>query len=440
MCYRLGVNVVTLHVLHSEPSNDFGDLRIAAPGLDRTERVAVWEGLPPPPIAEHPSIAPVVLQGDLDGHRAYAERMPQGLRLTDIKLPRSLLPVVALAVFRALDALHAKNLIHGHLTPGRVSLGHDGSVMVIGRGRRGGSALHDLQAAADLFDELGLYTEPDVALQELEAAVTPADVQALATLVQEVGTSQLPVLEQVLMQVGPSPDDSLDEILPDIGPDRGDEVGLLDRWAVTTSARGADFTADLTDADLGAGGSGAQQLSVTLWTRLAARREHTAPMDRFAAVHGEPSRGLRALLADEPQEGLPAMMLADVGTFLLNEAPDTEVPDVQYALEFSETHSSMGDEDGDTAIYNINRVELAAALHRTDLPDAMAALEARLQQTERRLAETERHMRDRADELRRQDRTSDGQPHPLAGFLRVEVFVAATLAGLLVWLLLQAMK
>ncbi|MFT7520084.1 MAG: hypothetical protein ACI9MC_002228, partial [Kiritimatiellia bacterium] len=227
------MNVITLHVLHSEPSNDFGELRIAAPGLDRDARLAVWEGLPPPHMADQAEIAPVVFQGDLLGHRAYAERMPRGLRLTDLRLPSTLLPAVALAVYRALSALHRAGQIHGHLTRDRVVLGDDGGVVIIGRGRRGGTARLDMEDYLELFAELGLHLERETLEIELTSRDGSHDAEALGTLVNERADSHPPVLEQLVLHVGPSADDSLDEVVPYLGPEYSDEVGLLDRWAVT---------------------------------------------------------------------------------------------------------------------------------------------------------------------------------------------------------------
>ena len=99
------MNVVTLHVLKDRPSADFGMVRVAAPALDPDARVVVFDGLPPDPIPTSPHVAPVVLQGDVDGHRVYAERVPVGLGLHELELPPSMAPWIGAGLLAALAHL-----------------------------------------------------------------------------------------------------------------------------------------------------------------------------------------------------------------------------------------------------------------------------------------------------------------------------------------------
>jgi hypothetical protein len=435
------VNVVTLHLHHSAPSDDFGVLRRAAPALDPEARVLLWDGLPPAVVPESPWIAGVVLQGDVDGHRVYAEQVPPGLPLDEVDLPAPLLPPVLAAAAAGLAVLHDHGQVHGMVRPSRIWLGADGSVVLVGRGRRGGEGALDRDALSALAARLG------GAQARLDGTIAPEVVDGLGAVVEAALPARLAVLDQVHLQVGPSPD-SLDEVVPDIGPDV-EGRGLLDRWALTTHHGHTDEpgTGEATDAGTGA----SSPLALTLWTTLAAPARHPAPPDRFRAVDGEPSRGLRALLLEEPPDSLPTLLGGEVGAFLLSEETDptgVALLPVDYALTDPEVTPALHDEDGDTAIYNVHEERLREALRKADTRSALAELEARVRAAEKRAREADERARSadqrarRAEEERRRAASQVDaislEAGLLAGFLRVEVFVALVVGALVVWLLFRA--
>lgn len=441
--YHPRVNIVTLHVLLSEQSADFGMLRFAAPALEPDARVALWEGLPPPAIPEHPGIATVVLQGDLEHHRCYAEQVPQGMRLSDVHVPASLSAWVGAKLLDALLALHEGGEVHGRIAPDRVVLGVDGRVVVIGRGRRGGTEEHDRDDVRAILRALGVQgttEEPRRLCDRLTAAADPTDGQALGSLITSRRPEGRKVIERLHLHVGPMPS-SLDEVVPDLGPDKA-EPGLLDRWALTSQNTG-ESTAELTDG----GRTAASPMVLTLWTRLAAPPEHPMPGARFRQVQGVASRGLQVLLAEEPPDGLPALLAGDVPPFLLG---DTESPtDHPFHDTFETTDPELTpgiDDDPDTVIYDMSQTSMRAALLEADAK-TIDRLEKRLADAERRATASDRALRDLETRLRKAtERTEPRGVEPtgvastqaLRGFLRVEVFVALAIGGLIAWLALRA--
>lgn len=432
------MNVVTLHILHAEPSADFGLLRLATPALDPEARVVLWEGLPPSPPIEDPCLAPVVLQGDVGGQRVYAEQVPTMVRLADVDISPGIAGWVGQQLVSALLALHGAGRVHGSVDAHRVFLGTEGQVVLAGSGRQGGSEAHDLGALVQLLHGLGLPITPSLSVREI-ARQLPLDTPDASLLGQRVRARighRPPVIGQVYVQVGPSPD-SLDEVVPDLGPDGTDGEGLLDRWSVRTSSSG-ELTYDPTGAtertDAGAGAS--SPLALTLWTRLAAPPEHTPPRDRFEGVMGEASRGLRALLLEEAPDSLPALLGGDVGPFLLDPSESSEddlesVTD-NFDLEITPGLDPDMDEDGDTAVYTLHEELLARAVRKADAQTALADLEARITEAEQRAEQAERRAR-LAEERAHAPHGTDQAYWRV--FTKPEVLIAIVLAGLLVYLL-----
>ena len=320
------LNVVILHVFHTEPSHDFGDLQLGAPALSPEERVAVWRGLPPKPV-EHEGIAPVVLAGDIDGHWAYAERVPDGVRMSAEALPDELRRFVVAKVLDAVVALHAAGQVHGAVGPDRVILGRDGEVVLFGRGRRGGIPSMDSASAMSMLAEDGeeqtLPGDDAVdAAARLAADCRDDDPERLAEWVRAHLGGPPSGVDQVLLSVGALPDDGMDEVVPDLGPEM-DGHGILDRWSVTTASGLMEATDEVTHGD----GSGNKALATSLWTRLAAPRQHEPPDGRFAHLDGTASRGLRALLADEAPEPLPVPLSGELRTFVVerDESDETDI-------------------------------------------------------------------------------------------------------------------
>lgn len=422
------MNVVTLHVLRSQHSADFGLLRLAAPALEPEARLVVFEGLPPAPVSPSPHLAPVVLQGDLDGHRVYAEQLFEGVLLSEIEPPPSLAAWIGSGLLAGLRALHQAGVIHGRVAGDRVQLGTDGSIVLFGRGRVGGSPAHDRLGAQEVLADLGMTMDPETDLESLHtrlrATSDPSDGQALAALVQ-AALPPVTVQSHAHVQIGPTPD-SLDEVQPDLGPDESTSPGLLDRWAVTTHHDTDEHTAELT----GSASGSSSPLTLTLWTALAAPPEHPPPADRFDAIQGEPSRGLRALLVAEPPDSLPGLASGRVQPFLLGmeEQSITDSGEDGFTEELT-----PADDDGDTAIYDLRERELLEAIRKADARTRIADLEARVSDAERRAIEAERRAR-AAEEAVGASRNPG-----LGAFLRVEVFVAVAIVVLMVWLAWRAL-
>jgi hypothetical protein len=282
------VNIVVLHVHAWDPE---GTHAIAAPGLAPEERVVVWYGLPPPDAPEHPGLAPVVLAGQIDHHMAYAERLTPGAMLPRLRLHASALAAVRAKVLEALGVLHAAGMVHGAIREDRVWVGTAGEVILFGRGRWGGTPEDDLASVRRLFPT----EEPplsDAALaRRVNARITEGTV--------------VPVIEQLALTVGTETDDAADEVVPDIGPDPGRD-GILDRWAVNTSTSTGNSDVNEPTPEITADGRGpTARLHQEFWQNLANPLPSPPPADRFAAVEGQPSRALRALVADEAPEPLP---------------------------------------------------------------------------------------------------------------------------------------
>jgi len=305
------MRAVSIHLFPRDEATGFGDVQLAAPGLSPTERMVLWHGLPPAPIPDHPNVAPVVLEGDLGGRQVYAERVPPGVRMSAHPPPPELLPYVVCKALAGLHALHDAQQVHGAVGPDRMVLGVDGEVVLIGRGRQGGVRSLDVIAAVSLLPEEHESTLLDAHAGGLSAELAdrtgPEDRYTLALWVRSV-LPERRVVEQTLLTIGEQ-DDAVDEIVPDLGPDRG-ERGLLDRWSVTTAT---GMSGERTDES-----SRTQPtIGITLWKLLTTEPERPPPADRFDPVRGVPSRGIRALLAEEPPDILPLTLAADVEPFVI---------------------------------------------------------------------------------------------------------------------------
>jgi hypothetical protein len=408
------MSLLPLHVLHAEPSADFGELRLASQPGEGGSRWIVWDGLPPPAAGSSPFVAPVALSGEIDGKLAYAELVPRGVRLSDTALPAALSPFVAAGVVEAVEALHDLGLTHGRIDADRVLLGSDGRVVLFGRGRRPAHPDDDHAALLALLASLGIRA-PDATLRAVREALSggsaPEDREALAAFVAVQLPTPTPPLAVLHLRTGPS-DDSLDEILPDIGSDPVEERGLLDPQTSPSGTGDPEPTAELTLGSAQAGG--APPMALSLWTRLAAPPRHTPPPDRFRECAHLPFEGLRALLLAEGPEAVPTLIGGDVGPFLTLGA-DAE-PSGAWPPALVDGETTPGPGDGDTAIDGLRPRERSVDDATTDA--RFAALEARLAAAERR------------------DRP--GAPSPWSGFFRVEVVIAAILGALVTWLLSRA--
>lgn len=379
------MNRVTLHILHSEPSDDFGELRLARIHEQPGSRVALWDGLPPPAIPDAPDIAPTAIQGDIDNHRAYAEALPEGLRLAQVDLPARLAPCVGAGVIHAVLTLRGASQHHGVLVPQRVMLGIDGRVVLFGRGRREGSREHDTQQALAILRSLSIApasTELHEVYDELRAEVSSEDREALAAFIARAMPPSPAVTSHVTLQIGPA-HDSLDEVLHDLGTDPSEGHGLLDPYTPYRATPDAEHTAELTSGSIDT--TGGQPLALSLWTRLAAPPQHAAPQDRFDEIDGSPSQCLKALLHDEATDTLPTLIGGEVNPFLLRASDATEdTPLRGQTLDAFEYTPAHRDEDGDTAVYDTRVSRRHGEVDRIESLDRIKALEDRLAAAEAR--------------------------------------------------------
>lgn len=276
------MNVVILHV-HERRDVDGADWWIASPALAPDERVVVWRGLPPALGAESRGVAPVVLVGEVDGRLHYAERVPRGISWADAPdLPPEIAAWVSIRVLGAVLALHRGGYVHGAVSSERVMLGEDGAVVLFGAGRRGATQAADLAAVPPPIGDPAADAPARLAAWVRERLLPPQGADMIAMVVR--------------------PETGSDEVVPDLGPDHA--AGILDRWAVTTATGRAE---ELTPAAMGLTAfSAADRFEIDTWARLAAPLP-PGRADRFDGVGAAAARSIRALLADEAPESLPAM-------------------------------------------------------------------------------------------------------------------------------------
>lgn len=309
------MNIVVLHVYTWDPE---GTHAIAAPGLAPEERVVLWYGLPPPEAPEHPGLAPVVLAGQVDHRMAYMERLPPGGLLPRMRLPPGAIARVHDELLLAVRALHRAGLVHGAIREDRVWIGVNGEVILFGRGRWGGTPEDDIACVERVFPRTEQPMSAAALGQRVESRLSSGTVT--------------PVLEQIALTIGlRSSEDAADEVVPDIGPDPGRD-GILDRWGVNTSTSTGGSDHSEPTPEVTADGRGPTvRLHQDFWQNLA-NPAPVAPPERFAAVDGQPSRALRALVAEEPPEPLPGRIelpeaqvqtpdLEDVPTMVRRAAP-----------------------------------------------------------------------------------------------------------------------
>jgi len=327
------VRAVGLRLFPLRVGSALGDVQLAAPARSSEERVVLWHGLPPAPVPEHPGVAAVVLEGEIDGRRTYAEQVPRGVRPAEHALPHDLAPYVVARILEAVHFLHEAGQVHGSVGSERVVLGVRGEVVLFGRGRQGGRDRMDLVATLSLYPdgaEMTLLERDALQIAERIDQDAPADArEQLGAWVRGV-VQDAPVIEQVVLTSGERAEDGVDEIVPDLGPD-AEGSGILDRWSLST-------TPGLTPGEVTDEWSSTQPaLGVSLWNRLSAPPEHPPPPDRFAAVQGKPSRALAGLLAEEPPDVLPGPLVGAVPPFVVQRPRFEDQPTVVGAPPLTET-------------------------------------------------------------------------------------------------------
>ncbi|MCK6502301.1 hypothetical protein L6R53_02700 [Myxococcota bacterium] len=111
----------------------------------------------------------------------------------------------------------------------------------------------------------------------------------------------------------------VDEVGVDLGRDEGTR-GLLDSWAGRTAP------GELTQGEA-TGALAAEELPLTaVLARVAASLGRPDGLERLAGARGQPSRAVKALIADEPLDPLPVPEgLSLVGTGFLDAAPEADI-------------------------------------------------------------------------------------------------------------------
>lgn len=238
---------------------------VVTPSAHPADRWVLLEGLAPLPVPEHPGLAPLAAIGEVRGQRHYAERVPRGVRLDEVRLPRPLADLVVVRVLEAVAHLHAHRRVHGAIGADLVHLGADGSVVLCGRGRRSGLAGLDLIASVGILGANQEETLPGEsaahAAAELATRVSPGATAALAAWVRDHLPPERPPLDTLELDAGGVGE--VDEVVPDLGPDTGDR-GLLDPW--TNTATGA--TGETTPAVRGESTSPTPNLTEEFWARV----------------------------------------------------------------------------------------------------------------------------------------------------------------------------
>lgn len=351
------MTTVLVELLATESSLDFGELRIVR-SIDRPhERVFLWDGPPPAPTTGHQGLAPVTLQGHIQGHQVYGEAVPAGVWLHEAQPPPELMPLVVVRLLEALSVLHRAHQVHGAVTPERVVIGHEGQVVLVGRGRRGGRPGLDSVGAMSMLADAEEQTlpgeDPLVAAEILSKVIEPGHAERLAAWARAQPADAEPeVVQTMVITLGGDPDDhGADEVVPDIGPDLSSGDGLLERWMPAGTSSFSEHTAEVTDGD----GGDVQRIALALWSRLGAASA-SPPADRFDAVIGTASEGIRALVEHEPLGGLPAPLHGDPGDYLRPSPQPSEEPTL--AFTFQPAAPSIDEEEA-TAVLDPSSLETA---------------------------------------------------------------------------------
>jgi len=279
------------------PPRTGGAVRVVALRGD-ARKLVLWPGAGPVERPFHPALALLVGVGRLDGEQVWAEELPAGRLLADLDPGAGPVASAFSDLVDALAALHALGFAHGGLDASSVVVGPEGSGHLLGALGEG-EIDEDLRALRTLLDrwvpELGEpgHTSDLLDLGALAIALRGREQTWPGQLTDDEQREEGPTLELQLDALG-----SVDEVGFDLGPDEH-ERGLLDTWA-GRSLSSEEPTGSVPRIEDGRGA-----LTAVL-AHLAAGIARDADPDRFRAAEGRPSRAVKALLADEPLDPLPA--------------------------------------------------------------------------------------------------------------------------------------
>lgn len=300
-------------VIDEVPCPDGTTGREVAAVEDPHRRLSWWEGVAPrraPP--PHPNLSACLVAGRGPEGPAWVESRPRGRSLAQLAgaLPDEVIARVLAQVAEGLAALHADELTHGRLGPGTVVVaeGTGAAVLIGARCEEGADHAEILRADVLALHQLlpvalrgtasaGSAASLAASLRQLaddQGALSPQDVVALAPVETPEGATHL------VLQVE-SVSGSFDEVAPALGADPV-EPGLFDPW------RGQGRSTDTTTGErTGAVAVTSEDHAVT--AALAALAQGAGLLEarpELAAAGMRPSAGVKALVADEPVDLLPA--------------------------------------------------------------------------------------------------------------------------------------
>jgi serine/threonine-protein kinase len=178
----------------------------------------------------HRHLVPILDAGEIDGVHYLASAYVAGDTLSGRiravgPLPVSDIGVLTADVASALDALHAKGLVHRDVKPSNILLDESGDAMLTDFGLSRGHAYTALTQAGQVVGTLD-YLAPELIRG---AKATPAsDIYALGCVVYEMLTGEPPFAHRSSFEVGVA---HLEEDPPDPTTSRADVAGPF-AWAV----------------------------------------------------------------------------------------------------------------------------------------------------------------------------------------------------------------
>ncbi len=291
------------------------------------QRFTLWPGLPPPEGPLHPSLAPRILSGRVQGEPIWLEGRPRGAPLN--RLGALLTPFhVALVLLDCCDglvALHEAERVHGNVKSKRVVLGEGGYATLVGVSQRQAHPEEDLAALIRLGRTLA-GTNSGLLLPE----VAPASTEALRDLLAEhleghdeeelrdelaviaagevSSIPQEPTELRILVEHFRGTRGRMDELSPPLGPET-ESTGSQISWSGSAGSAG-EVTREAPHEPTQAVNEGTGALPThgdhlgrrtQLLARILAPLDHAASPARFHGNEGHPADGVRALLL----EGLP---------------------------------------------------------------------------------------------------------------------------------------
>jgi hypothetical protein len=301
-------------------------LELASPE-DPTQRFTLWPGLPPPEGPLHPSLAPRILSGRVQGEPVWLEARPTGAPLNRVaaQLGTALLALVMRDCCEGLAALHEAGRVHGDVKSKRVVLDEGGYATLVGVGQRQAHPEEDLAALI----RLGRTVSGEISGLCLPEVV-PADADALLAILEEplggqdetqlrdalasLSSAELspipeePTMLQVVVEHTQGARGRMDELNPVLGPE-AERTGSHISWSSSTGEVTRESTVEATHAVSEGTGAlpalgDALSRRTQVFSRLLAPMGPSAPAARLEERRGRPCQAIRALVMDSPLDPL----------------------------------------------------------------------------------------------------------------------------------------